>query len=150
MSSDRNGINKDDNDGPGLKRQKLTDGSVNEIKNQDETTDDKKEEKEKSAPTPRTQSPVSMDRGQIQRMRRMIKNPQAHRRHTHIPCIRCWKAKTRCSVQRPCPRCVRMGYDDCQDRPASIRFRRRQNIVRTSARRTLAEISMHSIHMSKE
>eukprot|EP01083_Nonionella_stella_P311218 1108912_1 len=97
MSSDRNGINKDDNDGPGLKRQKLTDGSVNEIKNQDETTDDEKEEKEKSAPTPRTQSPVSMDRGQIQtladqRIRSMIKNPGAHRRHTSIPCLRCWKA----------------------------------------------------------
>eukprot|EP00483_Globobulimina_turgida_P012586 UN12609 len=35
---------------------------------------------------------------------------------------------TRCSVNRPCDRCVRIGYTDCVDRPSSSRRRRGRHL----------------------
>eukprot|EP01084_Bolivina_argentea_P197906 339048_1 len=69
----------------------------------------------------------------IEQERRRIKNPKTRRKHTAIACIRCWKAKTRCSVKRPCDRCIRIGYDDCVDRPSSTR--RRQNVSKKKVKK---------------
>mmetsp|Transcript_39322 Transcript_39322/g.62822 ORF Transcript_39322/g.62822 Transcript_39322/m.62822 type:complete len:288 (-) Transcript_39322:143-1006(-) len=64
--------------------------------------------------------------------KRKIKNPSTRRKHTAIACVCCWRAKTRCSVKRPCERCVRLGQEHkCVDRPAVSR--KRQNIKKQAS-----------------
>eukprot|EP01083_Nonionella_stella_P262017 891440_1 len=56
---------------------------------------------------------------------RSVKNQsKTPRKKTSIACISCWKAKTACSIKRPCERCERLQKgDSCVDRPASTRKR---------------------------
>mmetsp|Transcript_31076 Transcript_31076/g.50411 ORF Transcript_31076/g.50411 Transcript_31076/m.50411 type:complete len:252 (-) Transcript_31076:152-907(-) len=51
--------------------------------------------------------------------KRAVKNSQTGRKKTSIACVHCWRAKTRCAVERPCPRCVRL-HKTCVDRPLNI------------------------------
>mmetsp|Transcript_27829 Transcript_27829/g.45913 ORF Transcript_27829/g.45913 Transcript_27829/m.45913 type:complete len:232 (-) Transcript_27829:135-830(-) len=48
--------------------------------------------------------------------KRAVKNSQTGRKKTSIACIHCKRAKTRCAVERPCPRCIRL-HKTCVDRP---------------------------------
>jgi len=59
--------------------------------------------------------------------KREVKNKTSGRKKTSIACIHCWKSKTRCSIKRPCERCLRLKKE-CYDRPECTRKRQNKNI----------------------
>ncbi|ORY88742.1 hypothetical protein BCR35DRAFT_329652 [Leucosporidium creatinivorum] len=48
---------------------------------------------------------------------RMASTPRKKRECVPVACVHCKKAGRKCSLGRPCERCIHRGFDDCRDAP---------------------------------